>query len=175
MTALVCCVAIVMSLAGCLGGAPRHNGREKDSGNKIEGGQTDPTVMTDPSADPSSDPTTSPSTNPTGNVSTADDLTYPDHVATYSEVHPDHAPGNISGDAASKQLYEACGYFPDLGNAARCSRNLLGIKCLNGIDYRKAGLVSLELFCYSFESRLSADEDIALYLKSGCAHSDLGR
>ena len=70
---------------------------------------------------------------------------------------------------------EACGNFPDLGNAARCSRNLLGIKCLNGIDYRKAGLVSLELFCYSFESRLSADEDIALYLKSGCAHSDLGR
>ena len=106
MTALVCCVAIVMSLAGCLGGAPRHNGREKDSGNKIEGGQTDPTVMTDPSAGPSSDPTTSPSTNPTGNVSTADELTYPDHVATYSEVHPDHAPGNISGDAASKQLSE---------------------------------------------------------------------
>lgn len=102
MTALVCCAAIVMSLAGCLGGAPRHRGRETDNGNKIDGGQTDPTTSY---TDPSSEPTTAPSTNPTdGKVTTADQLTYPDHVATFAEVHPDHAPGNISGDAASKQL-----------------------------------------------------------------------
>ena len=105
-TALVCCVAIVMSLAGCLGGAPRHVGTEQTDGVKIDGEQTDPTVMTDPSADPSVDPTDVQPTNPTGNVSTADELTYPDHVATYAEVHPSHQPGNISGNAAVKQLSE---------------------------------------------------------------------
>ena len=110
LTALVCCIAIVMSLAGCVGGAPRHRSRETDNGNKIEYGQSDPTGFTDPTIDPTTDPTTDPSTvpssDPTGGNVTADSLTYPDHVATYKEVHPDHAPGTVSGNDAVKLLSE---------------------------------------------------------------------
>ena len=107
LTALVCCAAIVMSLAGCFGGAPRHNsGRETDLGNKIENGQTDPTGLTDPTTDPTTDPSTVPSTDPTGSGNSTGGLTYPDHVATYKEVHPDRAPGTVSGNEAVKLLSE---------------------------------------------------------------------
>lgn len=106
LTALVCCAAVVMSLAGCFGGAPRHSGRETDKGNKIENGYSEPTYSTDPTTDPTSDPSTVPSTNPTGGAVTADQLTYPDHVATNAEVHPDHAPGTVSGNDAVKLLSE---------------------------------------------------------------------
>ena len=106
LTALVCCAAVVMSLAGCAGGAPRHSGRETDKGNKIEHGYSDPTYLTDPTTDPTADPSAVPSADPTGGTVTADQLTYPDHVATYAEVHPDHAPGTVSGNAAVKLLSE---------------------------------------------------------------------
>ena len=106
LTALVCCAALVMSLAGCAGGAPRHSGRETDKGNKIEHGYSDPTYLTDPTTDPTADPSAVPSADPSGGTVTADQLTYPDHVATYAEVHPDHAPGTVSGNAAVKLLSE---------------------------------------------------------------------
>ena len=57
LTALICCAAVVMSLASCAGGAPRHTGRETDNGNKIENGYSDPTYSTDPTTDPTADPT----------------------------------------------------------------------------------------------------------------------
>jgi len=111
LIALVCCIGIILSLASCMGGNPRHVGRETDKGNKQEGGVTETSYTSDPSvdptADPTSDPTAAPSTAPNNTgVPTADQLTYPDHVATYSEVHPDHQPGTITGNAAVTQLSE---------------------------------------------------------------------
>lgn len=39
-------------------------------------------------------------------IKTSDELTYPDHVATYDEVHPKHNPGNLKDSAAVSKLNE---------------------------------------------------------------------
>lgn len=39
-------------------------------------------------------------------IETSDELTYPDHVASYKEVHPDHTPGNLKNEDASARLNE---------------------------------------------------------------------
>ena len=99
MTALVCCAAIVISLAGCLGGAPRHSAKATETGHKMEYG-TVPAEPSDPTTGPSSDQ----STDPTIGEITADKLTYPDHVATYTEVHPFHKAGTIRDNEAVRLL-----------------------------------------------------------------------
>ena len=99
--ALICCSAIILSLAGCSGTNNRSSGRKKAGNSKPEG--TTETDQTYSSTVDSSDPTGS---NPgSGNyIPTSDKLTYPDHVATYDEVHPKHAPGSLSGPDAIKEL-----------------------------------------------------------------------
>lgn len=62
---------------------------------------TDVTDDTDPTDDP--DITTAP-VAPSGMATINPSLTYPDHVATYDEVHPAHAPGDVAGDEASDLL-----------------------------------------------------------------------
>ena len=107
--AIICCAAMLLSMASCTGrrhgGGSSGGGRTEESGIKQEGGRTtDPTRNTDPTTDPTSDPTTDPTTTPTGRngdyIPTSDTLTYPDHVAAFEEVHPDHPAGNISGKEA---------------------------------------------------------------------------
>lgn len=39
-------------------------------------------------------------------ISTSEELTYPDHIATYDEIHPGHANGTVSGQEASDLLDE---------------------------------------------------------------------
>ena len=95
---------MILSLAGCMAGSVRHvSSRETGGNSKLENGYTDPiTTISNPSTGASTDPTSKPKTT----INSADDLTYPDHVATYQEVHPDHAPGTVSGNAATKLLSE---------------------------------------------------------------------
>ena len=105
--ALVCCSALLLSMAGCTSTkeSGRSGGRQHGSGTKQEGG-----VTTDPTADPTTDPTSAPTSSPSGNngnyIPTSDTLTYPDHVATAEEVHPAHAPGNVK-DSQAKELLSA--------------------------------------------------------------------
>lgn len=104
-TALVCCLSVLLSLAGCSGKDPggSSGGRQYETGTKQEEGHgTDPTRVTDPTSVPS----TVPSGNNSGYIPTSDTLTYPDHVATAEEVHPAHTPGNVKGDQAVSLLSE---------------------------------------------------------------------
>ncbi|MBO4680430.1 MAG: DUF885 family protein [Clostridiales bacterium] len=39
-------------------------------------------------------------------IRTSNELTYPDHVASYDEVHPKHAPGNLKNEEAVARLNE---------------------------------------------------------------------
>lgn len=39
-------------------------------------------------------------------IKTSKELTYPDHVASYDEVHPKHAPGNLKNEEAAQRLKE---------------------------------------------------------------------
>ncbi len=105
ITALTCCAALILSLAGCTGtgSSSGHSGGGRSSGgaSKPQGGQTDPTYNTDPTWDPTdpTDPTSGPANN--GNyIPTSDLLTYPDHVASFDEVHPSHPNGTVKGNDA---------------------------------------------------------------------------
>ena len=64
---------------------------------------TDTTDTTATSADVTVAPTTAPGS---GQVTISSDLTYPDHIPTYDEVHPAHEPGDIKGQEASDLLEE---------------------------------------------------------------------
>ena len=104
LISVILCFAMILSLAGCMAGSVRHvSSRETGGNSKLENGYTDPiTTISNPSTGASTDATSKPKTT----INSADDLTYPDHVATYQEVHPDHAPGTVSGNAATKLLSE---------------------------------------------------------------------
>ena len=102
LIALVCCFALILSLAGCSSsGNSGKSGRTKSSGSKQQGTyETDPTNGTVDPSNPSN-----PTGQPSGNyIPTSDTLTYPDHVASYEEVHPKHAPGTLSGTDAVNEL-----------------------------------------------------------------------
>lgn len=103
LTAVICCFALILSLAGCMGGAVRHASRETGGNSKLENGYTEPiTTISNPSTGTSADPTSKPKKT----INSADDLTYPDHVATYEEIHPNHTPGTVSGNIAVNLLSE---------------------------------------------------------------------
>ena len=103
LTAVICCFAMILSLAGCMGGSVRHASRETGGNSKLENGYTEPiTTISNPSTGTSADPTSKPKKT----INSADDLTYPDHVATFEEIHPDHAPGTVSGNIAVNLLSE---------------------------------------------------------------------
>ena len=102
-TALVCCAAFILSLTCCTGTEPESSsgGRRTVSGIKTEDGAgTEPTYVTDVT-----DPSTGQTTVSYGNyIPTSDTLTYPDHVASFEEVHPSHPAGNVKGSEAVKVL-----------------------------------------------------------------------
>ena len=103
LTAVICCFAMILSLAGCMGGSVRHASRETGGNSKLENDYTEPiTTISNPSTGTSADPTSKPKKT----INSADDLTYPDHVATFEEIHPDHAPGTVSGNIAVNLLSE---------------------------------------------------------------------
>ncbi len=112
LTALVCSAALLLSFSGCNnGGSESHSSGRRSGGEfKPEGGRTTvSTIATDPTSDPTTDPTTDPTAGPvqpvTGNyIPTSDTLTYPDHVASFSEVHPAHPRGTVTGNDAVKLL-----------------------------------------------------------------------
>jgi len=107
VTALICCLALILSLAGCRGTDPDRGssgGRRSGGDAKPEGGRiTNSTVAADPSGTPTAAPTSVPGNY--GNfIPTSDTLTYPDHVATVEEVHPFHSPGKLTGSQALSVL-----------------------------------------------------------------------
>lgn len=108
ITALVCSAALLLSLSGCNnGGSDSHSGGRRLGGeSKPEGGRTTvSTVSTDPTSDPVSGPTTAPTqVNNGGFIPTSDTLTYPDHVASFNEIHPSHPGGTVTGNDAVKIL-----------------------------------------------------------------------
>lgn len=99
LMALVCCLGLVLSLAGCTGSTTESHsgGRQHGEGVKQEGGRTEATTV---ATDPTSPSVTSSPVNNGNYIPTSDTLTYPDHVASYEEVHPEHAPGNVAGNEA---------------------------------------------------------------------------
>ena len=108
--------AMGLSLAGCslLGGSSRRK-RDKDDDDDDDGpkwfiaetSESDP-EPTEPSATTLIEPTQAP-VRPSGSwvVETSDELTYPDHVATYDEIHPSRPQGTVKGDEA-KAIVDAC-------------------------------------------------------------------
>ena len=99
---LVCCAALLLSLTGCNGTEPSiaATGRHSGGDSKPEGSrETSSTYATDPSSGP-----TATYVNDGDYIPTSDTLTYPDHVATYEEIHPAHQRGNISGKEAVSLL-----------------------------------------------------------------------
>ncbi len=103
--AVVCCAAVMLSMVSCSdGGKHSSGGRRTQDGTKPEGGRhTDPTYSTETDTDPTSDPTSGPTTGPSGYgnyIPTSDTLTYPDHVASVDEIHPQHPRGDKGGDEA---------------------------------------------------------------------------
>lgn len=109
--AVICSVAMILPMAACnttdpTSGHSRRSNGDSEKPRWTEG--TEPTTTVDP-VDPTSpsdptDPTTPPGQ---GNyIPTSDTLIYPDHVATVDEIHPYHAPGNVTGKAAVSQLSE---------------------------------------------------------------------
>ena len=100
--ALVCAASFVLSLAACNSKDHGHSGgRRSGSGSKTERNETEPT----PGVDPTIPVIISPTPSVYGDyIPTSDALTYPDHVATYDEIHPYHAPGTVNGSAAQKLL-----------------------------------------------------------------------
>lgn len=99
--ALVCCSALLLSLAGCTTTETGNHsgGRQRGSGTKQEEGHG-----TDPTAASSSDPTGAPPAGQGDYIPTSDTLTYPDHVASAEEIHPAHAPGSVKGSQAASLL-----------------------------------------------------------------------
>ena len=104
--ALLLALSMTYSIAGCskiedffdLGGSSRSERRrdrdDDDADETEETEETDPTetlIITDPTEPSQTDPAI---------VTTMADLTYPDHIATYEEIHPAHAPGTVSGQQA---------------------------------------------------------------------------
>ena len=109
VSAIVCCLALIISLVGCTATEPSgsHSGGRRSGGSsKPEGGRaSDPTCATDPSSEPTVKPTAAPGGY--GNyIPTSDSLTYPDHVASFEEIHPSHDPGVLSGNQAVSLLSE---------------------------------------------------------------------
>ena len=67
---------------------------------------TDPTPTEIPTSEPTEVPTTEPTAAPVITAVPVNDLTYPDHIATYDEIHPEHKPGSVKGEEAKELLKE---------------------------------------------------------------------
>ena len=106
LTAAVLVLSVCASFAGCnlaslLGSGSK---KDKDKDDDDEGGSWFKTEASEPAAsDPDvTDPVqTDPVVYVPGEyIETSDELTYADTVATYDELHPAKAPGNVTGQDA---------------------------------------------------------------------------
>lgn len=104
---LMLILVMAFNLAGCstveeffdLGRSHRRErNRDDDDDDADETEQTGETEVSEP------DETEPDETQPAADLS--DELTYPDHIPTYEEIHPAHANGTVSGQAASDLLDE---------------------------------------------------------------------
>lgn len=108
---LILIMAMAFNIAGCnkveeffdLGsshGSSRDRDRDDDDDDDDdEPDETEETEETEPGE-------TEPDETDPAVVTISDELTYPDHVPTYDEIHPAHAHGNVSGQEASDLLDE---------------------------------------------------------------------
>ena len=112
-------VSMIVSLSGCSvlkELLAEETERVYAGDHKPEWGEgTDPTEETDPTTRETEEPgeteetegTTRPEEPDDGKyIKTSKELTYPDHVASYDEVHPKHAPGNLKNEEAVARLNE---------------------------------------------------------------------
>lgn len=110
LTALLVMAAMLFSLSAC---NARRSTKDSDDDDAVSGGaskycdsgETDSSVPQESSD--ASYPDESQASQPDGlddYIETSDDLTYPDHVATAEEIHPEHAPGDVAGDDAATLL-----------------------------------------------------------------------
>lgn len=105
VTALAMAGAMCFSLASCsLFGTGR---RDRNDGDGPKWFQTEP--ASEPSSD-ASEPDVTPApaaVDPDGYIATSDELTYPDHVPTYEEIHPVRSEGTVKGEEAA-QIISDC-------------------------------------------------------------------
>ena len=125
MACALLAVSMIASLSGCSvlkDLLAEETEREYAGDHKPEWGYgsetTDETEGTTRETDETEEPTetdetegTSGTTVPGGSrdgkyIKTSNELTYPDHVASYDEVHPKHAPGNLKNEEAVARLNE---------------------------------------------------------------------
>ena len=119
----IACVLLAVSMIASLSGCSvlkellaEETERVYAGDHKPEWGEgTDPTEETDPTTRETEEPgeteetegTTRPEEPDDGKyIKTSKELTYPDHVASYDEVHPKHAPGNLKNEEAVARLNE---------------------------------------------------------------------
>ena len=109
LLALILTASMIFSIAGCskieeffdLGESSSRERRRDRDDDDDEPEETEETEST--SSLTVSDPTPSPTPDPATGTG-FEDLTYPDHVATYDELHPAHANGTVSGEEAVEIL-----------------------------------------------------------------------
>ena len=83
---------------------PEWSGEPEESTEPDESGETEPSESETEETKPSSKPTKKPSNGKF--IPTSSELTYPDHVASFDEVHPKHNPGSLKNADAVNRLNE---------------------------------------------------------------------
>ena len=103
---LILIMAMAFNIAGCNKveeffdlGSSHGSRRDRDRDDDDEPEETEETEETEPGE-------TEPDETDPAVITISDELTYPDHVPTYDEIHPAHAHGNVSGQEASDLLDE---------------------------------------------------------------------
>ena len=110
LTALLLVTAICASYTGCslIAGKKSKKDDDEEGGSWFKFG-TEESEESEPEEPEESDPAPTDPTvvyTPGEYLPTSDDLTYPDHVATYDELHPAKTPGTVSGQDAVDLLAE---------------------------------------------------------------------
>ena len=110
LLAVLLTLSMIFSIAGCskieeffdLGDSHRSERRRRDRDDDDDPDETEETEETEETdqTDPS-DPVVT-----VAPPDVSDELTYPDHVPTYDEIHPAHANGTVSGEEAIEILNE---------------------------------------------------------------------
>lgn len=100
--ALIICMAMAFSAIAC--------GVDKDAGVSADETKADRTKPTQTEADTDEDEDEEDDEDEAESVDGVETgengLTYPDHVPTYDEIHPEHEPGELDGDEAIELLTE---------------------------------------------------------------------
>ena len=109
--AVILTLSMTFSIAGCsnieeffdLGSSDSRHERRRDRDDDDDTDETEETEETEPGTSESFTVTEPTETTAPSSGELAD-LTYPDHVATYEEIHPAHPNGTVSGEEAVEIL-----------------------------------------------------------------------